>query len=285
MRNRPRIARPDVEKSDAKVRSGTFPVAPEAGEPPERGQDESSPGSAGFAEASELRSLQRFKDDTIATLVHELSNPLAAMMMNLDFALAQLAAAPGLAGAETGGARSALAESRLAGAKLFRAIANLLDIARSDEGRLVPKRVSVDVEALVTRVMEPYVTEAKALSVTLRSDVTLLRPIEADPDLLARALSNLVESALRQTNAGGSIVLAARPGHGLAAVLSVTGDGRSVSPDPRASVFERDARSLSRDLRSRGLYFCRVAVEAHGGSVELVCDPQVATCFRIELPA
>jgi len=266
-------------------------VAPEAAEVEVEAPEAPLVGADVAAQATQLRSLQRFKDDTIATLVHELSSPLAAMMMNLDFALTELAASPGLglglADAEPADARSALAESRVAGAKLFRAIANLLDIARSDEGRLVPKRVSVDVEAVVARVVDQYATEAKALTVTLRSEVTLVRPIEADPDLLARALSNLVESTLRQTSAGGSIVLAARPGHGLAAVLSVSGDGRPVSPDPRAVVFERDVPVASPDLqlRTRGLYFCRVAIEAHGGSIELVSDPQLATCFRIELPA
>jgi sensor histidine kinase regulating citrate/malate metabolism len=71
-------------------------------------------------------------------------------------------------------------------------------------------------------------------------------------------------------------------------VLSVTGEGSVVEADPRVAFFDKGAprgEAAEPDARSRGLYFCRVAIEAHGGSLELVSDPALATFFRIELPA
>lgn len=231
---------------------------------------------------AQLKSLQRFKDETTAMLVHDLKSPLSAMMMNLDFALDDL---PDHVGAAD--VRAALTESRAAGAKLFRMIANLLDIARSDDGRLQPKRAAVDVATLFGRVTEEHSTEAQARKVTITSRVALDRPIDVDPDIMGRVLANLVENALRYTHAGGSIVLGARPVADSAAVeLTVANDGRPIAPESRAFIFEKYAQVASSPSINRGLglYFCRVAVEAHGGRIDSVTDPQIATCFRIELP-
>jgi signal transduction histidine kinase len=231
---------------------------------------------------AQLKSLQRFKDETTAMLVHDLKSPLSAMMMNLDFALDDLPPAAGNVDV-----RTALAESRAAGAKLFRMIANLLDIARSDDGRLVPKRTSIDVQALFQRVIEEHAAEGQARKVKVTSDVSLAVPIEADPDILGRVLANLVENALRYTYAGGTIALAARAlPDGASVELTVTNDGRPISPEWRSVVFEKYAQVVSTPSANRGLglYFCRVAVEAHGGRIELTDEPSTATCFRILLP-
>lgn len=230
---------------------------------------------------AQLKSLQRFKDETTAMLVHDLKSPLSAMMMNLDFALDELPAE-----APTANIRSALGDSRAAGAKLFRIIANLLDVARSDDGRLVPKREPVDVLSLFGRVVANHVADAKARKVTLRADVSLTAPIEADQDLLMRVLANLVENALRYTYAEGTVVLAARSGPGSRVELTVTNDGRPLSPELRALVFEKYPNVAPSEVVNRGLglYFCRVAIEAHGGSIELVSEPSSLTCFRILLP-
>jgi len=231
---------------------------------------------------AQLRSLQRFKDEATAMLVHDLKSPLSAMMMNLDFALDDLPPQ-----GETEDVRAALAESRAAGAKLFRMIANMLDIARSDDGRLQPKRAFVDVQALFARVIGEHAAEAQARKVTISRSVVLPGPIEVDPDILGRVLANLVESALRYTYAGGAIAIAARSVEAGAAVeLTVTNDGRPIAPELRPSVFEKYAHVASNQSGNRGLglYFCRVAVEAHGGRIELLDDASGLTCFRIYLP-
>ena len=229
---------------------------------------------------AQLKSLQRFKDETTAMLVHDLKSPLSAMMMNLDFALDDLPAE-----AQSADVRTALAESRSAGAKLFRMIANLLDIARSDDGRLTPKKSVIDVDALFQRVISEHSAEAQARKVTITSRFTLGGPIDADADILGRVLANLVENALRYTYAGGSIVLGARRLEGKVE-LTVTNDGRPISPELRAFIFEKYAQVAATQAINRGLglYFCRVAVEAHGGTIELTEESSSATCFRIELP-
>lgn len=82
-------------------------------------------------------------------------------------------------------------------------------------------------------------------------------------------------------------MLRARPVSDSKAVeLTVANDGKPIAPESRAFIFEKYAQVASNASVNRGLglYFCRVAVEAHGGRIDLVNDPQIATCFRIELP-
>ena len=230
---------------------------------------------------TQLKLLQRFKDETTAMLVHDLKSPLSAMMMNVDFALDELPES-----ADSSDIRNALGETRAAGAKLFRIIANLLDIARSDDGRLVPKRASVDLTSLFESVIADHTAEASARKITITSAVAVNDPIEADPDILTRVFATLVENALRHTHADGAIVLSASPGPGTRVDLAVTNDGRPISPELRALVFEKypnvaPSQAINRGL---GLFFCRVAVEAHGGSIELVSVPPSSTSVRIRLP-
>jgi signal transduction histidine kinase len=233
------------------------------------------------AQNVQLKALQRFKDETTAMLVHDLKSPLSAMMMNLDFALDDLPSET-----TTGDARTALAESRAAGAKLFRMIANLLDIARSDDGRLAPRRCPLEIPAVFQRVIEEHTAEAQARKVTLESKISLDGHIDADPDILGRVLANLVENGLRYTHAGGKIVLAAAREGPESIILTVTNDGRPISSDLRAFIFEKYGQGVGSQAMNRGLglYFCRVAVEAHGGKISLSDGDAGSTSFRIELP-
>jgi two-component system sensor histidine kinase/response regulator len=243
---------------------------------------------------SQLKSLQRFKDETTAMLLHDLKGPLTAMKMNLDFALGDMPEQIELADA-----RGALWESRAAADKIFRIIANLLDIARSEDGRLVPKKEKVDIDALLARVTREYAAEAQSRKVTITHNSVAMDAIDADADLIGRAIGNLVENALRFTLAGGSVVLSARQTAKTVELL-MENDGKPISPEWRPLVFEKyvQASAASGLNRGIGLYFCRVAVEAHGGKITLVSggvSPEQAavagpearaatTCFKITLP-
>lgn len=235
------------------------------------------------AQNAQLRSLERFKDETTAMLVHDLKSPLSAMTMNLEFALRELTLDPSL-----DPVRGALEDSRAAGSRLFRMIANLLDIGRGEEGRLVPRRASVDVNDLFERIRQMHAVEACARGVSLTTDLSVSDPLDGDPELLGRVTENLVENALRYTRAGGRVHLIARQ-HDRAFELSVANDGPRIEESARKLIFEKYAQgaqppSVQGINRGLGLYFCRLAVEAHGGSITVEEEPGLPTSFRVTLP-
>jgi two-component system sensor histidine kinase/response regulator len=233
------------------------------------------------AQNAQLRSLQRFKDETTAMLVHDLKSPLSAMTMNLDFALGELPAPCDVT-------RGALEDCRMAGARLFRMIANLLDIARGEEGRLVPRPESVDLGELLERILRSHAVEASARNVHLTSSISLGEHAVLDQDLVGRVVENLLENALRYTSSGGNVRLEASLVAG-ALELRVANDGPVIAPESRSLIFEKYAQAsqaaATRGMnRGLGLYFCRIAVEAHGGQITLEQLPDLPTCFRIVLP-
>lgn len=228
----------------------------------------------------ELKRLQAFKDEMAALMVHDLKSPLSAIAMNLDVALSSLPEE-----ASTDDVRAALEDCRVASARLFRMIANLLDISRSEDGRLVARTAPVDLRYLVAKIVQEHLTEAKLRHVRLVCDVKTIGAFELDPDLLGRVIENLIENGLRYTRPGGVLKVI---GKDLADALElrVANDGPPIPVDARVQIFEKYGQATAgatRVNRGLGLYFCRVAAEAHGGGIDLCEEPGMTTCFRVML--
>jgi signal transduction histidine kinase len=242
------------------------------------------------AENAALRALLARRDEMAALLVHDLKGPLSAMTMNVDVAIADVDDAIARGDERFGDTRTALEDCRVAGARLYRMIANLLDVARAEEGRLTPSRASVDVGALARRIARDHASEAAHKRVSLACEIEDDVRADADAELLARVVENLLENGVRFARADGRVLVrVARCGDGEGVEIEVANDGPSIPAELRAHVFEKyvqvhpryDTRALHRGL---GLYFCRLAVEAHGGWIEVADRPGFATCFRVVLP-
>jgi signal transduction histidine kinase len=228
----------------------------------------------------QLKRLQAFKDEMAALMVHDLKSPLSAISMNLDVALVALP--EGL-----GDVRGALEDCRLASARLFRMIANLLDIARSEDGRLVVRPTPVDLAQVLGKIAEDHATEARLRDVELAFVCDAKGTFELDPDLIGRVIENLLENGLRYARTGGHLRLAVREA-GDVLELRVANDGPPIPPEARAHIFEKygqvvTSTGTARVNRGLGLYFCRVAAQAHGGAIDLVDEPGMTTCFRVTL--
>ena len=228
----------------------------------------------------QLKRLQAFKDEMAALMVHDLKSPLSAIAMNLDVALSALP--------EDGSCddvRAALEDCRLGSARLFRMIANLLDIARSEDGRLVLRAAPVDLGALLAKVAQDHATEARLREVQLVWSCNAKGFFELDPDLFGRVIENLLENGFRYTRPGGKMLLSARDVGG-AIELHVANDGPPIPAEARMRIFEKYGQvatntGSARVNRGLGLYFCRVAAEAHGGGIDLCDERGMTTCFRV----
>jgi two-component system sensor histidine kinase/response regulator len=109
----------------------------------------------------------------------------------------------------------------------------------------------------------------------------------ADPDLLRRVLENLLDNAIRHAPPRSTIVLSATR-DGAATVIRIADQGRGIAPDQRDKVFEAFVQGsteealTARTSRGLGLAFCRLAVEAHGGSIWVEdANPGAVFCLRL----
>ncbi len=225
--------------------------------------------------------VERTFGDIAPVLVHDFKGPLSAVALNLDFVLEHLPADPSF-----DAARAALAECRHASERIFRVIANLLDVTRCEEGRMAVRRARVSLGELFQRVAAAHEVEIAQCEVRMHLPaLDHLPDIEIDMDLFARVMHNLIDNALRNTRAGGNIVLTASAASG-AMEIHIKNDGPPI-PWPaqgrlfvRAVAAEDDSMGINRGL---GLYFCRLALEAMGASISLAEEPGFPVCFVIRL--
>jgi PAS domain S-box-containing protein len=211
-----------------------------------------------------LKDADRRKDDFLATLAHELRNPLAPLRNGLQ--VMKLAA--GNAGAVEQ-ARSMMERQM---AVMVRLIDDLLDVSRITRGKLELRKERVELASVVQSAVEgsrPLI-EASGHRLTIALPEPI--PLDADPTRLAQVFSNLLTNAAKYTDRGGQITLTAkRDGGGV--VVSVRDTGIGIAPEHLPRLFEMFSQVTTALERSQGglgigLSLVKGLVEMHGGTVE-----------------
>jgi two-component system, OmpR family, sensor histidine kinase KdpD len=128
---------------------------------------------------------------------------------------------------------------------------------------LLPRRVPTSLSALVTGVTGDLATALRGHR--LRLDLpTSLPPVDVDPTLIARVLTNLLENAIRHAPKGTPITITAAPWPGGTVLVSVADRGPGISQDRRDEVFGLLARRDADAGAGLGLTIARTFVAAHG---------------------
>ncbi|MBL9019164.1 MAG: response regulator [Myxococcales bacterium] len=219
----------------------------------------------------DLQRLQLAKEQLSGFLVHDLKNPVNAIELQAE----RLLRDPGA----TERTRSAATAIRGEARSLLRMILNLLDLSRSDEGRLSPARETLELAPFMATVIDELDLAARSCGVALVVEAD--GEIHADPALLQRVLANLVENAIRHSPDGGTVRITATP-VARAVELRVADAGTGVPAELRDRVFQRFETAGGARNRGLGLAFCKVAVEAHGGSIWIEdASPGAVFCFTI----
>lgn len=223
----------------------------------------------------------RRKDAFLATLSHELRNPLtpirtAATLLGLPRASPeQKAQAQRIIERQTG--------------HMARLLEDLLDVARITRGKLHihPERLVLQsvIEAAV-ETAQPCITErSHTLELAVPADDIWVR---ADPVRLSQVLSNLLINAAKYTAPGGRIVLTAKPSTSVV-VVSVRDTGIGLTPDQLANVFNMFWQAEREDKRQGlgvGLALVKGLVQLHGGSVSAHSEGLGrGALFTVSLPA
>jgi len=227
----------------------------------------------------DLMRLTLQKERLTAFVVHDLKNPVSNVDLQAQLVLRSKELPERL--------RAPVEGIRQEVRSLMRLIMNLLDISKSEEGRLTPATAGVDLAALVAEAFEAMGVAAKAKNITFEQELDVKR-LRADADLLRRVLENLLDNALRHAPEDSAIRVTSRQSDG-AVELRVADEGAGVPESMRERVFdpfvqiESNDRSVTRSGRGLGLTFCRLAVEAHGGRMR-VEDGNPGAVFCLSLP-
>jgi len=157
------------------------------------------------------------------------------------------------------------------------------------EGRLELRREEVVIEALLescARELRPWADmEQKPIVVSMPT--TTLPPLTADESLLRRVMLNLTSNALKHTPPSTAITLGAELA-GANIQLFVRDTGPGIPAEIRRQLFQRFASTAGANQRQSntglGLAFCKLATEAHGGTIRLDETSSAGTQFTITLP-
>ncbi len=230
----------------------------------------------------ELREADRRKDEFLATLAHELRNPLAPIRNGLQVLR--------LAGADESTAEQARTMMDRQLTQMVRLVDDLLDVSRITRNKLELRRERVPLATIVhsaTETSRPLVEQGgHTLSVRLPPDLVYL---DADPVRLAQVFSNLLNNSARYTEPGGRIELTAESNtdHVL---IRVRDNGRGIPRAELERVFEMFAqvegdRTQTQGGLGIGLTLVRRLVEMHGGSVGVHSDGLgLGSEFTVRLP-
>jgi heavy metal sensor kinase len=212
----------------------------------------------------------------IADTSHELRTPLAAMLAELDVSLREDDLSPS--------ARAVLLSVREEAERLGRTVDDLLTLAAGDDGRLVARPEPADLADVAARVQAALrpLAERRRVRVERRGDPA---GVLADAELLAHALRNVVENAIKFGPEGGTVIVTTETGDGWSRVV-VEDEGPGVPPELRERVFDRFFRADASRTRATGgsglgLAIARDIVAAHDGRVWIRDDG----AFVVELPA
>jgi signal transduction histidine kinase len=226
----------------------------------------------------DLMRLQLQKERLTSFVVHDLKNPVG----NIDL-LAQLLLRDKELPERCRGSVATIRDELRA---LHRLIMNLLDISKSEEGKLSPVRTALDASRLIGDVIESVGGRAVAKHVHIEPSVELERLV-LDQDLFRRVLENLLENALRHAPEHSVLRLTVKAA-GPDAEFRVADEGPGVPDAVRETIFERFVqleggdRPQSRAGRGLGLAFCKLAVEAHGGRIWVENGhPGAVFCVRV----
>jgi signal transduction histidine kinase len=162
-------------------------------------------------------------------------------------------------------------------------VANFVDIARFEDAAVKPIVARTKVKMVLQSVIE---VNAPALSGGTSLEVDCDDSLEGrfDAGLIERILHNLFGNAMRYVNKGGRIVLGGKrlSDGDLSTEITVSNTGPQIPENIRTNLFGKYVQGKG-GKRGMGLYFCRLAAEAHGGRIE--CESRAdGPCFVLRLP-
>lgn len=266
-----------VRALDASIPANSTALLPSA--PP---ADKPSGAVLVLHDMTELRRLERVRQDFVANVSHEFKTPLTAIQ--------------GFAETLLGGAlndprnnRRFLGIIRDHAARLARLTDDLLKLARIEAGKLELDFYPVGVTELVERCAETALLKATRKQIALQIEVPPGLPaVRGDAGLLTEVLQNLLDNAIQYTTAGGRICVTAEI-RAREAVISVSDTGIGIPLADQERIFERfyrvdAARSREAGGTGLGLSIARHIVDAHGGRIWVDSEVGAGSTFSFSIP-
>ncbi|MDB5350545.1 MAG: sensor histidine kinase [Planctomycetota bacterium] len=235
-----------------------------------------------FHDVTDLRRLERMRQDFVANASHELKTPLAAIKAYTETLL-------------DGALHDAEVNTRFLTQideqtdRLNQLILDLLSLARLESGQDAFHHGPLQLGPIVRKIAQTYRGRAEAKGIVYDLDLTSdLLWVNADEEAMRQILDNLIDNALKYTPGGGRVAVSCQATEDLA-ILTVTDTGLGIPRDDQPRVFERFYRvdkARSRELGGTGLGLAIVKhlTQSLGGQITVESRVGQGSVFTVSLP-
>lgn len=220
--------------------------------------------------------LDRERSDLVATVAHELRSPLTGVK---GFVQALLNRWDKLSDDQR---KLMLTTVNADADRLARLIAELLDVARIDTGRLQLYPRECSAEVLVSRVVDS-VSQGTSREITLQVADGVPK-VFADPDKLTQAVTNLVENAVRHGDGRVDVGVTPHTGEWPGARITVDDEGEGIPEEIRRRVFTK-FWTLGHGGSGLGMYIVHGLAKAHGGTISIEDSPAGGARIVLDWPS
>lgn len=217
-----------------------------------------------------------------ALVVHDLRSPLSAVQGYLHLLSEEV-------GADASHVvKQYIDDANLLVGKALSLVATILDVDELEDGILRAVKQPVRITELVDRARAGNRANFEVRQLKVEVDVDPEMTIQLDRDLFSRVIENMLDNAARYAPRGGRVVVTAkRDAKGIE--VAVGNNGPPVPAAERDKIFGRyfqveRRRASARANRGLGLYFCKLAVEAHGGTIHVEERGELGAVFVVRLP-
>jgi signal transduction histidine kinase len=229
-----------------------------------------------------LQGVLKLRDEMAHTIAHDLRNPLSVIL-----GYAELAKGKSERADFVGNALKVICDQSR---KLDGMITEILMTTKIEHDRLVLQRRMKPIIALLRESVDQFELEARACNQTIQVSVGPGVPemFSIDPNLIRRVFDNLLSNALKYGPSGSTVrvdVSATLE----ALTLSVSDNGPGIAEHNQPSLFKKFATFSDSNLQNRkqvglGLYFCKLVIDAHGGTIEYSANEPTGSKFTVILP-
>ncbi len=231
-----------------------------------------------------LRDMEALRDKLTHMIVHDMRSILMGISGNAE--LLSMSAGQKLNEKETSYLDNIMTNTFA----LVEMISTVLDVSRIESGSMPLYVSNVDIREVVNRGLELLGLQHRQKRLTVHMPSTPVI-VPCDPEIICRVITNLVANALKYTEGldDGHISVSVRE-EGKKVLIAVTDNGPGIPPEDHVRIFDKFVQARSgvgagRHSSGMGLYFCKLAVESHGGNISVQSQAGRGATFLVELKA